>query len=81
MKKLISIAALLIVLCLLCTSCCCFAMRPDSPGHIITPNRTVCGICGGTGVQQTQIGIDPTTGMPLYSTIGCGGCGGSGYIG
>ena len=81
MKKSILIIAILTALCLLCTSCCCLTQSSSKGLGNLFSNRTVCGICGGTGVQQTVISVDPFTGVPQYGTIGCGGCGGSGYIG
>ena len=46
--------------------------------------RTPCAICGGTGVQQEYVAnlyYDASLGWQGgYITVGCGGCGGAGYI-
>lgn len=52
----------------------------DGTGKIASSNRVACAICNGTGVQQIPQ-YDPVTGAMLSQTIGCGGCGGSGFVG
>ena len=48
-------------------------------GNNNTNQRTVCPICNGAGVVQQVIGMD-ANGIPQYGMVGCGSCGGSGYI-
>lgn len=44
-----------------------------------TNRRVVCPLCSGSGVVQEVIGVD-ANGLPMYSMVGCGGCGASGWI-
>ena len=51
-------------------------------GVLTTGNRTVCGICSGTGFQYIPNAYyDSATNMWMGQNIGCGGCGGAGYTG
>ena len=75
MKKAMILLAVLVTLCLLCTAC-----SGSDGGSLFTQSRSVCGICGGTGVQQIMTHTDPVTHIPQWTTIGCGGCGGAGYF-
>lgn len=53
--------------------------EPTTIANNYTNNKIACPICGGTGVTQEVIGVD-ANGLPQYSMVGCGGCGGSGWI-